>query len=110
MLIDARTLDRGARIDADICVVGTGPAGMTLLKRLSGSGLRVVSLESGGQSFDADAQALCDGNTVSPHNYPADVLVTSRRRQLGGTANLWNDELNAGQGDELARLVELDGI
>ena len=110
MLIDARGIERGARIEADICVVGTGPAGMTLLQRLTGLGFRVVALESGAQAFDAEAQALCDGDTVSPHNYPVDALLTSRRRQLGGTAHLWNDELNAGQGDELARLVELDAI
>jgi choline dehydrogenase-like flavoprotein len=110
MLIQAHTVERGARVEADICVVGTGPAGMTLLKELRGLGWRIVALESGAQTLDPDAQALCDGATISRDNYPSGALMTSRRRQLGGTANLWNDELDAGQGDELVRLVELDAI
>src|SRR4051812_24519448 len=110
MLIQAQKIKRGARVEADICVIGTGPAGMTLLKELAGPGLRIVALESGGKTFDAEAQALCDGATISPNGYPGEALMISRRRQLGGTANLWNDELDAGQGDELVRLVALDPI
>lgn len=110
MLIEAHTVEPGARIQADICVIGTGPAGMTLLKKLSGAGLRLVALESGGREFNSDSQALCDGATTSPDRYPAGALTDSRRRQLGGTAHLWNDELDAGQGDELVRLVPLDPI
>jgi choline dehydrogenase-like flavoprotein len=110
MLIEAHRVERGARVAADICVVGTGPAGITLLKELSRTGLHIVALESGGQAFDPNAQALCDGATISQDNYPSGALMTSRRRQLGGTANLWDDELEAGQGDELVRLVALDAI
>src|ERR1700730_3276035 len=110
MLIQAQGIEQNARIEADICVIGTGPAGMTLLKELARPGLRIVALESGGKVFDPEAQALCDGATISPDSYFGGALMTSRRRQLGGTANLWNDELEAGQGDELVRLVALDSI
>jgi choline dehydrogenase-like flavoprotein len=109
MLIQAQTVESGARLEADICVIGTGPAGLTLLKDLSGQGLRIIALESGGKVPDPVAQALCDGATISD-SYPAAALMTSRCRQFGGTANLWNDELEAGQGDELVRLVPLDRI
>ncbi|MEY2537054.1 MAG: hypothetical protein QOG67_794 [Verrucomicrobiota bacterium] len=110
MLIDARTVERGRRVEADICVVGTGPAGITLLRELAGPALRIVALESGGQVFDSETQALYDGATMSRDGYPTDLLMTARRRQFGGTAHLWNDEFDAGKGDELVRLVPLDAI
>ena len=110
MLIEAHRIDKGARVDADICVIGTGPAGMALLRDLSRPGLNIVALESGGKVFNPDAQALCDGPIISRDNYPKGALMSSRRRQLGGTAHLWNDELDAGKGDELVRLVTLDPI
>ena len=110
MVIDAHTIERGAQIEADICVIGTGPAGLTLLKQLGRLGLRIIGLESGGAQFNPDAQALCQGSICSSDNYPPAALMTSRRRQLGGAANLWDDELEAGKGNELVRLVPLDAI
>ncbi len=109
MLIDAHTVEPATRLEADICVVGTGPAGMTLLKRLAASGIRVLAIESGGRLLNPENQTLCDGKIVSS-DYPTGALMSSRRRQLGGTAHLWNDELDAGRGNELVRLVQLDAI
>ncbi|HJT82542.1 MAG TPA: GMC family oxidoreductase [Chthoniobacterales bacterium] len=110
MLIDARTVDRNRRIEADLCVIGSGPAGITLLKQMASPDLRVVCLESGAGTFDPQAQDLCDGTTISAQGYTKDLVITSRRRQLGGTAHLWNDEFDAGKGNELVRLVPLDPI
>ena len=110
MLIDAHTVEKGARVEADICVIGTGPAGLTLIKELASEPIRICVVESGGLNADPDAQVLNEGSTISPDGYPDHLLTAARRRQLGGTANLWNDELNAGQGDELVRLVPLDAI
>ncbi|MFL6514011.1 MAG: GMC oxidoreductase [Chthoniobacterales bacterium] len=110
MLIDAHTVERDARIEADICIVGTGPAGLTLIKELAAEPVRVCAIESGGRDLEPNAQALNQGTTISPDGYPSHLLAAARRRQLGGTANLWDDELNAGEGDELVRLVPLDAI
>src|SRR3954463_1233547 len=110
MLIDAHTVERDARIEADICVVGTGPAGLTLIKELAAEPIRICAIESGGRNLNPDAQVLNQGTTTSPDGYPRHLLTAARRRQLGGTSNLWDDELNAGEGDELVRLVPLDAI
>src|SRR6267154_1644794 len=107
MLIEARTVEPGRRIETDVCIIGCGPAGITLVKELAGPSLRIAVLESGAQHFDPEAQALCDGKTIS-NDYGSELLMSARRRQLGGTANLWNDELDEGKGDELVRLVPLD--
>ncbi|HEY4284915.1 MAG TPA: GMC family oxidoreductase [Chthoniobacterales bacterium] len=110
MLIEAHTVDQDTLIESDICVVGCGPAGLTLIKDLIPTGIRICAIESGGRNFEQSAQDLSEGTTISPDRYPSHLLMAARRRQLGGTANLWDDELNAGEGDELVRLLPLDEI
>jgi flavin-dependent dehydrogenase len=45
MFIDARSLPNRMRIDADVCVIGAGAAGITVARELKGSPLRVCVLE-----------------------------------------------------------------
>jgi choline dehydrogenase-like flavoprotein len=55
-IIDARTLEDGARLEADICIVGAGAAGLTLALELEAPGRRVLLVESGGFEPDATVQ------------------------------------------------------
>lgn len=87
MLIDARDLESGARFDADICIVGTGPAGLTLARELLGSGLRSVVLEGGSLECDDETQSLAGGETTGE---PVHALDTTRARRFGGTSTLWD--------------------
>ena len=52
--IDARELEPGRRLDADLCIVGAGAAGLALADALAGSGREVVLLESGGLERDPE--------------------------------------------------------
>ena len=105
MLVDARTLDDGAELQADICIVGSGPAGLAIAREFAGRDVRVCILESGGRAFEGDTQELAAGElTGEPTNPP----VTSRRRQLGGSVHLWDSQL----GDRVIgmRCAPLDDI
>ena len=75
-------------IECDICVVGSGPAGATLVRELAGSGLRVLLLESGDRSPDASTDALSEIENVGM----ARVLDQSgvRPRVLGGASTVWS--------------------
>ncbi len=86
MLLDARNLPPGARIEADLCIIGAGAMGITLAREFSGTGLNVVVLESGAPLFDAPTQELAGGEIVGLPYFPLD---TSRLRWLGGTSNHW---------------------
>lgn len=85
MLIDARTLDDNSRIEADIAIVGAGPAGITLARRLASARTQVCLIESGGLSPEAATQALYQGET-SGIEYP---LSSSRLRYFGGSSGHW---------------------
>lgn len=87
MFLDARGVADGSELDADVCVVGAGPAGITIARELDGTDLRVVVLESGGFAVDGATQDLARGE-IAGHAYPP--LESSRLRVFGGTTAHWN--------------------
>ncbi len=103
MEVDARTLG-APQLDADVCIVGAGPAGLTLARELAGCRRRIILLESGGRAPDADVQTLNEGTTTGDaYAGPA----PTRHRQAGGTAQVWNTWF----GDEVgAKYVPLDAV
>jgi choline dehydrogenase-like flavoprotein len=55
MFIDGRSLETGTKLEADVCIVGAGAAGLATALDLAGGPLSVVILESGGDSTDKTA-------------------------------------------------------
>ena len=74
----------------DVCVIGSGPAGVVVATRLAEQGYRTLVLESGVELAEtADVPALQELETYesSGHiDYPA---AATRVRALGGTSNVW---------------------
>lgn len=86
MLVDFRQLEK-KEIDADLCIVGAGAAGITLARAFIGTGIRVCLLESGGFEYDASIQELYSGEDTGFHEPYG--LAGSRLRYFGGTTNHW---------------------
>lgn len=86
MFYDARQAEQGTQLQADICVVGAGAAGIALALSLSDSGRRVLLVESGGFSSEAATQALYRGDSTGRAYAPLDA---ARLRYFGGTTNHW---------------------
>jgi len=90
MRLDITDLEPGTVLDADLCVVGGGPAGLCLGRELVGSPLRVVVLESGGRELESETQQLYSGeSTGTILDERPGYLATSRYRLLGGSCNFW---------------------
>lgn len=87
MFIDSRTLPEDSVIEADICIIGAGAAGITMAKEFSNSRLRVCVLESGDYEYDSETQGLYVGDDVGIPYFP---LVACRLRFFGGTTNHWS--------------------
>jgi choline dehydrogenase-like flavoprotein len=64
VLSDARELASDQQIDADVCIVGAGPAGISIARELIGNGASVWLLESGGRDVERRAQRLNVGQSV----------------------------------------------
>lgn len=86
MILNANQLPDGGTFDADICIVGAGPVGITMAQRLAGTTLRVVLLESGGESVAWPQQDLYRGSNVG---LPYFALDMCQLRCLGGNTNAW---------------------
>jgi choline dehydrogenase-like flavoprotein len=96
---------RGSReVWADICVIGAGPAGLAFASAWAGSERRLVILESGGHGLDEDAQSLSEGAIDSDYHL-AHAVRDGRRRQVGGTANVWLYETRPDDGLRYARAL-----
>lgn len=70
-----------------VCVCGTGPAGMTVARELAARGVRVLLLEAGGFDLSAESQDVYDGESVGPLDYYG--VSSCRLRMFGGTSNHW---------------------
>lgn len=74
-------------LEADVCIVGSGPAGLTIARELAGSGLDVLVLESGGRTRSAAADALNEIESIGAPRVLEQWHV--RNRMLGGSSHTW---------------------
>ena len=87
MLFDANAGGREAFARTfDVCVVGSGPAGITLARRLAAQGLDVALMEGGDCDCSSESQDLYVGENVGLDYFEPD---TTRLRYLGGSSNHW---------------------
>ncbi len=91
MFVDAAELAPGTRLEADLCIVGAGAAGITLARALAGSGREIVLLESGGFEYEEAVQQRYLGRAEGTIlGEKTGYLTASRLRYFGGTTNHWH--------------------
>jgi len=85
MIVDLHEAHAGDLPKVDVAIVGSGPAGMTLARELSGTGLSICVLESGRlktSRFGDDLRKVVSQGPVTIKDY-------SRERILGGASSTW---------------------
>jgi choline dehydrogenase-like flavoprotein len=86
VIIDAPSVPSGTIVDADVCIIGAGAAGITLAREFINSPFRVVLLESGGMEYEQETQNLYEGQSIGQSFKD---LTACRLRYFGGTTNIW---------------------
>lgn len=86
MWIDARAHADGQTFDTTVCIVGGGPAGLTLAMELGRHGIDVIVLESGGLAPDAATTGLLRGTN---RGLDYEFGIGYRSRFFGGGSNCW---------------------
>jgi choline dehydrogenase-like flavoprotein len=87
MIQDANDIVRDAAVHANICIVGGGPAGITLAMALAETGQSILLLESGDLASSNAARALNAGEVADEAMHsPPDKY---RERCLGGATAIW---------------------
>lgn len=89
-LLDLDRWPAGEALEADVVIVGGGPAGLTVARELFGHAAQVLVLESGSQSDPTAAAGL---NTVELAGEPVSPARAERRRQFhGASLEHWSHE------------------
>lgn len=87
MILDALGLAQGQEVQAKICVIGAGAAGIVLALSLAERGHDVLLVESGLDKHDSAHQALYAGEVADEQLHsPPDRY---RERRLGGSTTIW---------------------
>lgn len=96
MHLDLDQAGSDLRLQAEICIVGGGAAGITLARRMLRDGHAVTLLESGGLDYEAATANLNAGPNIGEDYYD---LEDARLRLFGGTTAIWG-----------GRIAELDPV
>ncbi len=84
---DGRTVPPDTAFSADVCIVGSGPVGLSMAEDLAARGLTVCMVESGGLEYDAAEHELCRAELGGDRAVDPHVI---RTRQFGGLSNAWS--------------------
>jgi choline dehydrogenase-like flavoprotein len=87
LLLDARTIPGGSKLNAAACVVGAGPVGIAVARGIAAAGLEVLLVEAGGFAPDKDIEALSSGEVTEGSRHAP--LTLYRRRVIGGSSYVW---------------------
>lgn len=80
-------LAEGQALETDICIVGSGPAGLTLARELAHGRKKVLVVESGGESETAFTDSLNELESVGARRVMDQRVL--RNRLFGGSAKTW---------------------
>lgn len=84
---DLQSLPAGSEITTDLCIIGSGPAGLSIARAFANTGVKVLVLESGRSIEDATIDGL---GAIENHGYPRELDQTRvRNRIFGGSTQTW---------------------
>jgi choline dehydrogenase-like flavoprotein len=86
MFVDFEASSASIPKNAEFCIVGSGPAGMTLALELERHGRSVLLLEGGGLEWTPESYELYRGDVIGDYYINIEY---ARARQLGGTSSHW---------------------
>lgn len=87
MIEDARKIPRDAQLETDLCVIGSGAAGITVATEYLRTGRSVIVIPGGGRHQSSQGLDLYRGKVDPPGSH--EPLEENRLRMWGGTTTVW---------------------
>jgi choline dehydrogenase-like flavoprotein len=87
MIIEPHNIDGDKIIKADLCLIGSGPASLTILDALKDLNLKIIIIPGGKFSFNKKNQKLYKG--IIDEGSSHEPLTENRFREFGGSGNYW---------------------
>lgn len=89
MIVDMEATSGAFDRESDLCVIGSGAAGLAIASEMIQSRMNVVLVESGGEELEPPTQALYD---VAISGLPHPGSTEGRFRVLGGSTTKWGGQ------------------
>ncbi len=86
-IVDLNHLQANLSLEADLVIIGSGPAGLSLANEFVGTNTRVLVLESGGLTDEPESDALYEIESTGWFREKNQAKI--RRRILGGSSHIW---------------------
>lgn len=90
MILDFENLDNDDMLQADVCIVGSGVAGLSLANEFLDTQLKVLILEGGGKKDELRSQKLYQSDVTGLEH---DGVHNGRFRVYGGSSTRWGGQL-----------------
>lgn len=87
MIVDAEQPGSAGTLDTRICIIGAGPAGISLALRLAEAGISSLLVAGGALDEEPRHQALYQGEVADPAMHSP--TTEYRHRQFGGSSATW---------------------
>jgi choline dehydrogenase-like flavoprotein len=100
LILDFDNMESGVRLEADICVIGAGVAGLTLAHEFRNDNRKILVIESGGRRDEAATQRLYESDVVGMAH---DGIHNGRFRVFGGSSTRWGAQLMTYQSIDFGR-------
>ena len=98
MIINFDDLDDDDILKPDICIIGSGVAGLSLAKEFLDSDVKVLVLEGGGKKDEVRSQKLYGSKVVGLEH---DGVHNGRFRVYGGSSTRWGGQLMTSRKEDL---------
>ena len=89
MILDLNALSESPEFSCDVCIVGSGAAGLALASEFRNTRLKIIIAESGGLEPEPSTQALYD---VENSGLPHPGSTEGRFRICGGSTTQWGGQ------------------
>lgn len=89
-----------------LIIIGSGPAGITLSKKLADKGVASLILEAGGLDWTEKAQETCKGEVIGDKYWD---LEYSRLKYFGGTSNHWSGRCRHLEEEDFQKRSDIEG-
>lgn len=86
MIFEGYESFRASGFQPKVIVIGSGPAGTTIARKVAQAGIPVAIFEAGGEEYSEESQDFYKGKTVGDPYFDLDV---TRLRYFGGSSNHW---------------------
>ncbi|MDC0619442.1 GMC family oxidoreductase [Candidatus Pelagibacter ubique] len=87
MIIESKSINDKHIFKADLCLIGSGPANLTIVHHLRNTKLKIIIIPGGKFNSDKQNQSLYKG--IIGKNSSHEPLLKNRHREFGGSGNYW---------------------